>query len=473
MIESVYELTATALAKAYAAKTLSPVEVAQAALARIETWESRINAMYIVDAAGALAQAQASETRWRAGRPLSVLDGVPVTIKDNIALRGFPTPGGTAAGEMTPALRDAPPAERLREAGCVMLGKTTMPDFGMLVSGVSSLHGTTRNPWNLARNAGGSSSGAGAGLAAGYAPLALGTDIGGSVRLPAAYNGVFALKPSLGRVPIYPPFLGRVTGPMTRTVADAALLMGVLARPDRRDFMALPDQAIDWTRTRSPSIKGKKLGLLLDIGIGLQPQQAVRAAIEAAAHLFEEAGAVVKPVDPFLTPEIAGGVDGFFQARLLADYQRLSPERQAKVLPFIAHWCLRAEPLSAVDAARNLALVMLLREKTVAATDPYDFLLSPTSPITAYAAEEAAPGNDPQRPFEHIGFTVPFNMSEQPAASIAAGFDADGLPIGLQIAGHRFDDLGVLAMAQAFEDMRPQPPAWPEPSGLPPQIAAR
>jgi aspartyl-tRNA(Asn)/glutamyl-tRNA(Gln) amidotransferase subunit A len=463
VMQSDHDLTAIALASAFARRTLSPVEVARAALARIEAWEKKINAMHIVDATGAVAQASASEERWRTNTPLSELDGVPVTVKDNIAVQGFPSPGGTAAGDMTPALRDAPPAQRLREAGCVILGKTTMPDFGMLVSGVSSLHGTTRNPWNLARNPGGSSSGAGAGLAAGYAPLALGTDIGGSVRLPASYNGVFALKPSLGRVPIYPPFFGRVAGPMTRTVADAALLMTVLAQPDSRDYMALPYQAIDWRGSLSNGVKGKKLGLLLDIGVGLRPQPAVRDAVEAAARIFEHAGAIVEIVDPFLTPDIAAGVDGFFQARLLAEFQRLSSERQAKALPFIARWCRRAEPLSAVDAARNLALVMLLRERTVAATDPYDFLVSPTSPITAYAADEAAPGNDPLRPFEHIAFTVPFNMSEQPAASICAGFDSDGLPIGLQIAGHRFDDLGVLTMAQAFETMRPPPRAWPEP----------
>ena len=177
--------------------------------------------------------------------PLSALDGVPITIKDNIAVAGLPAPLGTAAGEMSPCAQDAPPVARVREAGCVFLGKTTMPDYGMLVSGVSSLHGITRNPWNHARNRGGSSSGAGAGMAAGYAPLALGTDIGGSVRLPAAYNGVFALKPSLGRVPIYPPFLGRVVGPITRTVgrrgapddgAGAARrprLHGAAAREDR------------------------------------------------------------------------------------------------------------------------------------------------------------------------------------------------------------------------------------------------
>jgi aspartyl-tRNA(Asn)/glutamyl-tRNA(Gln) amidotransferase subunit A len=182
----------------------------------------------------------------------------------------------------------------------------------------------------------------------------------------------------------------------------------------------------------------------------------------AAAKAFERAGAAVEPVAPFLDEEIAAGLDGFFQARLLAEFQLLPPERQEKVLPFIVAWCRRAETLSAADAARNLSLIMLMREKAVAATEPYDFLIAPTSPITAYAAEEATPGDDPAHPFEHISFTAPFNMSEQPAASICAGYDADGMPIGLQIVGHRFDDVGVLCMARAYEAMRPAQRAWPE-----------
>jgi aspartyl-tRNA(Asn)/glutamyl-tRNA(Gln) amidotransferase subunit A len=462
----IHGLTAQTLSSAYRAKELSPVEVTRAALARIAAWDTKINAMYVVSEVSALAQAAASEARWRAGGPLSALDGVPITIKDNIAVKGFATPVGTAAGDMTLAADDAPPSARVREAGCVILGKTTMPDYGMLASGVSSLHGITRNPWNLTRNAGGSSSGAGASLVAGYAPLALGTDIGGSVRLPAAYNGVFALKPSLGRVPVYPPYLGRVVGPMTRTVADAALLMTALTKPDARDYMALPYQEVDWPGVLEDGarseLEGKKLGLLLDIGVGLAPQPAVRAAITEAARAFERAGTAVEPVAPFLNAEIAAGIDGFFQARLLAEFLLLPPERQEKVLPFIVAWCRRAEKLSAADAARNLALVMLMREKAVAATEPYNFLLAPTSPITAYGAEEAAPGNDPAHPFEHIAFTAPFNMSEQPAASICAGYDADGMPIGLQIIGHRFDDVGVLCMASVYETMRPPQRAWPE-----------
>jgi aspartyl-tRNA(Asn)/glutamyl-tRNA(Gln) amidotransferase subunit A len=462
-MKAIHDMTAAALAAAYRSGELSPVEAVRAAFARIGAWEPHINALYVTDEAGALAQASQSEQRWRTGEPLSALDGVPITIKDNIPVKGFATPIGTAANDMAPAAADSPPSARVREAGCVILGKTKMPDYGMLVSGVSSLHGITRNPWNLSRNPAGSSSGAGASLAAGYTPLALGTDIAGSVRLPAAYNGVFALKPSLGRVPIHPPYLGRVVGPMTRTAGDAALLMTALTRPDPRDFMALPYTPIDWPGALAGDIRGTRLGLLLDIGVGFKPQPAVRAAIEAAAEAFARAGATVEPVAPFMTAELAAGLDGFFQARLLADFAALPAERQARVLPFIATWCRRGEQLSAADGARNLAHVMTMRERAVAATEPCDFLISPTSPITAYAAELPAPNNDPLHPFEHLAFTAPFNMSEQPAASICAGHDDEGLPIGLQIVGHRFDDVGVLRMARAYEEMRPAPRPWPRP----------
>jgi aspartyl-tRNA(Asn)/glutamyl-tRNA(Gln) amidotransferase subunit A len=462
-MSALHDLSAHELSAAYRTRKLSPVEVTRAALARIEAWEPSINAMYVVNAKRALAMAAASQERWRRRRPRSPIDGVPITIKDNIAVQGIPAPVGTGAGDMTPSAADSPPAGRVREAGCVLLGKTTMPDFGMLGSGISSLHGITRNPWNLERNTAGSSSGAAAAIVAGYGPLALGTDIGGSVRLPAAYNGIFALKPSLGRVPIYPPYLGRVVGPMTRTVADAALLMAALSRPDARDYTALPDQEIDWTAALRGGVKGKRLGLMLEAGVGLRSQPAVRRAIARAGKAFARAGAVVEPVAPFFTRDMLTGLDRFFQARLLAEYQRLPSRRKAKVLPFIAAWCRRAEKLTAVDASRALGQVFQMREKAVAAMAAFDFLLMPTSPITAYAASEATPGDNPAKPFEHIGFTAPFNMSEQPACSICAGYDADGLPIGLQIVGHRFDDVGVLRMAHAYESLRPKLRPWPQP----------
>src|SRR5947209_830158 len=296
---TLHDLSAAELSTAYRTRQVSPVEVTRAALTRMEAWEPKIHAMYVIDVVGALAQATSSERRWREGEPLSPLDGVPITIKDNIATKGVPTPLGTAAGDLTPAAADSPPAARVREAGCVLLGKTTMPDYGMLASGVSSLHGTTRNPWNPSRNTAGSSSGAGAAIVAGYGPLALGTDIGGSVRLPAAYNGIFALKPSLGRVPIHPSYLARVTGPMTPHVRDAALLLRELAKPDPRDYMSLPYEARDWAGELSAAVQGKKLGLVLDIGAGLPVQPAIRAAVQKAAEAFESAGAKVEPVKPF------------------------------------------------------------------------------------------------------------------------------------------------------------------------------
>src|SRR5260221_4109149 len=280
---AMHDLSAVQVAAQYASGALSPVDVANGCLKRIEAWEPRLNAMYRVDREGALAAAKSAEARWRANQPLSALDGVPVTIKENIYTKGDPAPIGTGANaDAAPQPADAPPAARLREAGCVILGKTTMPDFGMLSAGVSSIHGITRNPWNTSRNTSGSSSCAGAAAAAGYAPLHLGTDIGGSVRLPATHCGIFALKPSLGRVPVYPPYLGRVVGPMTRSVADAALLMNVIARPDPRDFMSLPADLQDFAVT-SPSEKELRIGFLPDHGVGLAVQPEVPAAAEAAA----------------------------------------------------------------------------------------------------------------------------------------------------------------------------------------------
>ena len=209
-MSTLHTLTATELLAAYRSKALSPVEVTRAVLAHIHKWEPHVHATYALEGDEALAQAEASQARWLKGAPLGALDGVPVTIKENIATRGVPVPLGTAATELVPAAHDAPPAARLREAGAVILCKTTMPDYGMLSSGLSSFHKLTRNPWDLRLNPGGSSAGAAAAAAAGYGPLHLGTDIGGSVRLPAGWCGIFALKPSLGRIPIFPPYAGRV-----------------------------------------------------------------------------------------------------------------------------------------------------------------------------------------------------------------------------------------------------------------------
>src|SRR3954462_2699950 len=267
----VSNLTAAQLVSLYSRRELSPVEVTRALFERIDAWEPRINAMYRLHRDAALAQARAAEARHRAASPLGPLDGVPLTIKENIATRGDPAPIGTRANEDAPAQADdAPPAARVREAGAVIVGKTTMPDYGMLSSGLSSLHGVTRNPWRLDRNTSGSSSGAAAATVAGYGPLHIGTDIGGSVRLPATHCGLFALKPSLGRVPIHPPYMGRIAGPMTRSVSDAAALMTILSKPDARDFMSLPFQLVDYARGLERfDLKKSRIGYLPSMQAGL------------------------------------------------------------------------------------------------------------------------------------------------------------------------------------------------------------
>lgn len=463
---AIHELDALQVAAQYASGALSPVEAARECLARLDACEPKLNAMYRVDREGALAAARAAEARWRARQPLSPLDGVPVTIKENIYTRGNPAPIGTRANDdAPPQTADAPPAARLREAGCVILGKTTMPDFGMLSSGLSSIHGVTRNPWNTARNTSGSSSGAGAAAAAGYAPLHLGTDIGGSVRLPATHCGIFALKPSLGRVPVYPPYIGRVTGPMTRGVAASAALMNLLSKPDARDHMSLPFADIDFLQgLEKTNPKNLKIGFLPDMKAGLPVHLEVRAAAAAAAKALEAAGAKVEEMPSFLNEELLDGMARFFEARSYNDYCMLPPAKQAKVLPFIAEWCTwRAKNFTGRDVMAAYGSYVTLRDLTNQACQPYDFVISPTSPILPYEAELPAPGNDPHNALPHIAFTVPYNMSEQPAASLNWTFSKDGLPIGIQIIGRRFDDLGVLRLSRTLEQLRPAQKAWPGP----------
>src|ERR1041384_6973411 len=274
-ITSLHDLSAVDLIAGYRAKQFSPSEVLEEVIEHVAAWEPHIKALFLYDPEAARAAATASTERWQKGEHVGTLDGVPVTIKDNIATKDQPVPLGAASVKLTPAASDAPPAARLREAGAVIFSKTTMPDYGMLSSGLSSYHPLTRNPWDLSKNPGGSSAGAGAAAAAGYGPLHVGTDIGGSIRLPACWCGLVALKPSLGRIPIDPPYVGRVAGPMTRTVDDTALMMSVLSKPDRRDGMSLPPTDIHWKALELPPAK-KRIGLMLDLGVGQTLEQPVR-----------------------------------------------------------------------------------------------------------------------------------------------------------------------------------------------------
>lgn len=459
MDETLADLTGADMAKAFAARSLSPVEIMRHVIARVERLEPHLCATYAFDPVAALESARASEQRWTDGVAFSPLDGIPATIKELIATRGTPKPVGTAAGDMTPQSVDAPPAARLREAGCAIFSKTTVPDYGMLSSGLSSFHKLARNPWDIAKNPGGSSAGAGAAAAAGYGPFHVGTDIGGSVRLPAGWCGVFALKPSNGRIPIDPPYIGRVAGPMTRTVTDAALMMTMLSRPDPRDYMDLPYQDLPWLDLNA-DVAGLRIGLMMDAGCGSAPEPEIVEAVEAAAHLFEEGGAIVEPVEPFMTPAMLDGLDRFWRTRFWEETRYLPPDRYGLILEYIRQW---VEPAAGYDGASvytGFDQIIKMRERGRAYND-YDLILSPVSPMPAFAAELPSPTNDPARPFEHIGFTVPFNMTEQPASSINCGYTSDGLPIGLQIVGRRFDDMGVMRASRWYEKARPAQRPWP------------
>lgn len=459
-MEACLSYSATRLVDAYRRRTLSPSEMAHALVAHVERWEPRINALYAFEPERFLAAADESTRRWMKGAPRGALDGVPVTLKELIATRGTPIPHGTLAGEHPPASVDAPPTRRLDEDGALLLAKTTCPDYGMLSSGRSSFHGLTRNPWNPAMNTGGSSSGAGAAAAAGYGPLHVGTDIGGSIRLPAAWCGLVGFKPSLGRVPIDPYYVGRCAGPMTRSVDDAALLMASLSRSDTQDAMRLPEARIDWTAS-GDGVRGMRIGVMLEAGCGLAPDPQVLACVEEAARCFEQAGATLVPVAPVMTRAMLDGLDRFWRARQWSELEALAPEERARVLPEILAWADEGARLTGVEAVRGFEQTLEMRRATEAALDGVDALLSPTAPNLAFPAEWPSPTNDPSRPFEHIVYTVPWNMGEQPAISINAGFCRDGMPLGLQIVTPRFEDLRALQLARIIERWRGTPPPWP------------
>jgi aspartyl-tRNA(Asn)/glutamyl-tRNA(Gln) amidotransferase subunit A len=468
-METLCWLEASDLSTRFASGALDPADVVASTLRRVNECEPKLNALYLRKVESARAQANASRERWRKSAPLSPLDGVPITIKENLYSIGDPAPIGTAANSIEPKTVNSPLVDRVLEAGLAIVGKTTMPDFGMLTSGQSSFHGVTRNPWQLDRNPGGSSSGAAAACAGGYGPLHIGTDIGGSVRLPAHFCGVFGLKPSLGRVPIHPPYMGRVAGPMTRTVRDAAMLMNVIAKPDpqHRDFMNLPPSDTDYAAALDRfDVKGKRVGVFVDAGCGLPVQSDVAAAVWDCAQKLEGEGARIEPMKPIISASMLEAICAFFEVRSCADISAMSDAQKQKILPFIVEWAThRANAFSGRRVMRFYNEVMAMRDAVVAATHVYDFVLSPVCAIPAFEADLCCPGNDPQRALQHIAFTVPYNMSEQPAASVNWDYSTEpsthGLPIGVQIAGRRFDDLGVLQLSRVVEQIRPAQRPWP------------
>jgi aspartyl-tRNA(Asn)/glutamyl-tRNA(Gln) amidotransferase subunit A len=455
-------LSATELVGLYRRKQLSPVEATRAVLERIERFDGALNAFCLVDAEGALAAARVSEDRWRRGAPAGLVDGVPTVIKDIVLTKGWPTlRGSRAIARDQPWDVDAPVTARLREQGAVLVGKTTTPEFGWKAVTDSPLTGITRNPWDVAKTPGGSSGGAAAACALGMGALHIGTDGGGSIRIPASFTGIFGLKPSFGRVPAWPlsPF-GTVAhlGPMTRTVSDAALMLNVLALPDRRDWLALPYDPRDHRIGHEDGVRGLKIAFSPDLGFAeVDPE--VADLVAAAAGAFEELGAKVEQTDPgfarpqetFVTHWYAGA------ANLLRHYDA---GRRAEMDPGLIEIATAGEQIGLMDYLDAVGQRGALGQTMCAFHEQFDLLLTPSVPIPAFqAGAELSDPTRQQRWIDWAPFSNPFNLTQQPAASVPCGFTAAGLPVGLQIVGPMHADALVLRAARAFEAARP----WPMP----------
>jgi aspartyl-tRNA(Asn)/glutamyl-tRNA(Gln) amidotransferase subunit A len=462
MAEEIAFLSATRLLELYRRKQLSPVEVMEECLRRLESYEGAINAFVLYDPETAIAMARASEARWQRGAPQGLLDGVPVALKDTVLTRGWPRLLGSRTIDPNRAWdEDSPVTARLRREGAVFFGKTTTPEFGWKPVTDSPLTGVTRNPWNLERTPGGSSGGSAAAVLAGICPLAVGTDAGGSIRIPAAFCGIFGLKPTFGRVAVYPPSaFGDVAhvGPISRTVADSALMLDAIKGPDSRDWHSLPDDGIAYReRVGKGSLKGKRVALSPTLGIA-EPSQAVRALVERAAQTFAELGAIVEPVDPF--PESPLKIFetlalGAFWALLRAQ----PPEAVALMDPGLVAMCRRGEAVTQEQYVAAVWQRAALGQSLRQFFDRFDLLLSPTMPIPAAYADPRPDGlPDPTNFTSWMPYTSPFNLTKNPSASVPCGF-VDGLPIGLMVTGPLYRDLEVLQACRAYEEAAAS--GWP------------
>jgi aspartyl-tRNA(Asn)/glutamyl-tRNA(Gln) amidotransferase subunit A len=450
-------LSAEALLQHYRSGSLSPVEVTQAVLERAERSQPVLNAFCVLDPEAALASARASQARWQRGEPQGLLDGVPVTIKDIVLTRGWPTRRGShTIPADQPWDDDGPCVARLRESGAVVFGKTTTPEFAVEPVTRSPLTGITRNPWNPALTPGGSSGGAGAQLAAGIGPLAVGTDAGGSIRIPASFCGVFGHKPSGGRVPAWPPTPYATfasIGAMTRTVTDAARMLTVMSQPDPRDWGALPHDPVPYHEHLDRSFAGMPIAWSPTLGWARVDDE-VLALCEQAVQNFVRMGARVHTVphvfdDPL--PLIARLRDAVSHYA----FQSFGEDKLAVMDPGVAAMIRETRR---VDSVTDFLAVETERAKFGARMNlfhrEYPLLLTPAVSVAAFSAELSAPAG-----YEGQGawwpFTVPFNFTRQPAASVPCGFTREGLPVGLQIVGPMHADLLVLQAARAFERAQP------------------
>lgn len=452
-------MTAEALTDAFRTKALSPLEVARHLLDRIDRFNPDLNCYCLVDPETTLAQARDAESRWLRGEPLSAVDGAPVSIKDLVLTKGWPTLRGSLTVEDHGDWReDGPAVARAREAGMVFLGKVTTPEFGWKAITDSPRTGITRNPWNTALTPGGSSGGSSAAVAAGLGPFSIASDGGGSIRVPAAFTSTVGLKPSYGRVPAHPPpYTGPLGcyGPIARTVRDAALLTNVLKRPDARDWQALPYDPRDYLEGIEEGVRGARIAYSPRLGYVPWVDPEVEASVRAAVEVFRSLGAEIVevgeifpyPGEAFVTFFYGGAAD------LLGD---LPPERFALVEPALQDVVRTASGLSVKDIYRAHAVRNALGHTFRTFMADYDFLLTPTVTAPPFEAGLLKPLDGNKEPvLDWTPFTYPFNMTQDPAISVPCGFTKGGLPVGLQIVGRMYDDAGVLRAAQAYQTANP------------------
>ena len=458
-------LPATQLVELIRTKRISPVEYMRALLARIEAVDPKVNAFAFLAPDQAMDAARAAEAKLMSGERIGRLHGLPVTIKDLAITKDMPTQQGSFIYKDAQTTEDAPVVSRLRDEGAIVIGKTTTSEFGWTGVSHSPLTGITHNPWKYGMNAGASSAGAGAASAAGFGPLHQGSDGAGSIRMPAHFCGVFGLKPSFGRVPNYPVSTGDLTshnGPLTRTVADSALMMEVMSGPHPLDYTTLEAGPAAYLARLHEGVKGKRIAYSPDLGLArVDPD--VAALVKAAALRFAELGAIVEEVP---TPWAAPGpelIRFFWSAHL------------TRLKPRLDTWASKMDPglVACIEASNNVSVseYQAARETKMSYIanihrwfENWDFLLTPAVSVAAFPAEKLMPDHWPHHDWDWVSwaeFSYPFNMAWNPAASVPCGFTAEGLPVGLQIVGRRFDDLGVLQASAAFETMQPWAGARP------------
>jgi aspartyl-tRNA(Asn)/glutamyl-tRNA(Gln) amidotransferase subunit A len=450
---------ATELLPLIRTRALSPVELTRAVLERIERLNPRLNAFCTVTPELALAAARRAEAAVMKGEPLGALHGIPFSIKDLALTAGVRSMSGSSIFEHRVPDTDAPFVRSLKAAGGVMLGKTTTPEFGWKAIGDSPLTGITRNPWDPAHTTGGSSAGAGGAAAAGLGPLAQGSDGAGSIRIPSAFCGIYGLKPSYGRVPMWPvsnnDYASHV-GPMTRTVADAALMLAVMAGPDDWDRTSLEAPPADYVAELRRGIKGLRVAFSPDLG-GLPVDAEVAAVVRDAVRAFAGLGGHVEEVDPGFA-ESADMIRCLWSAHEAGSYAQYLPGWRDRMDPGLVACIEDGLRYGVVDYIEMRGRKIAYWDSVRPLFERFDLLLTPAVSVPALPVGRINPDHYPQHRWDWLGwasFSYPFNFTGQPAASVPAGFTPSGLPVGLQIVGRRFADLTVLQASAAFEEVRP------------------